>query len=90
MIEAIDLVESGLNLDAVIPFHAVDCPREVRLWRKGRGIWRRRKIDSKLRVDQINIGLAQIRIDLGREEIVDIGARPLTGCVFGSSPLMMS
>ena len=89
MIEAIDLVKCGLNLDAVIPLDAWNRPGEIRARYWG-GIRRRRKIDAELRVDQTDVGRTQIRVDLWREEIVDLVPGPLTGCVSGSSPLMMS
>ena len=80
MIKAINLVESRLNLDAVIPFHARDRLGEIRtIWSGAVGIGdrirRRRKMEAKLIVDQSDIGVAQIRIDLGREKVVEVGPR---------------
>src|SRR5580704_5029264 len=61
MIEAIYFVERGPNLDSVIPFRACNRPGEIRT-RHGCGIRRRRKMEAELRVDQVDVGLAQVRV----------------------------
>src|ERR1700732_5054015 len=47
MIEASDVVGNGLNLDAVIPFHAWNRPGEIRTRRKRR--WSGRRAEARRR-----------------------------------------
>ncbi len=79
MIESVDLIEDRLHLDAVVVFDTVDRRGEVAAASGTRtgGIGergRRSRAQAK-RGDQPHIVGAQVGIDLGREEVVDIGAR---------------
>jgi hypothetical protein len=78
MITAVDLIEDRLDIDSVIELDPVDRGCEVSARRAGAGREeriRRGRVQAE-RGEQRDIGGAEIRIDFGREKVVDIGARP--------------
>src|SRR6266404_347761 len=80
MIEAVDLIDDRLDLDAVIPLDAIDRAGEVAARNRHRAGRRGMKAE---RCDQTDVGGAEIGIDLRSKEIVDICARPVDDLVFG-------
>jgi hypothetical protein len=77
VVEAVDLVESRPHFETVVKLDGIDRAGKVAAAR--RRIGHRRKMEAEESVGQCDIGVAQIRIDLGRKKVVDVGARPIGG-----------